>query len=332
MLNKLYKLFESSSKRIPLEDFTTEVFAGLLQNDDLIRNAFCKTMLSLKGTEFEVSTQKRYSLQDDKDSIVDIVIKSKEMICFIENKVNSHEGDHQLERYAKVLDNFEKDDIKTKLVYCTKFTDPKKIDSHEFQQIKWFEIANLIRSNKSSILSNLVYDYLQQNGMDGDITFEEKDIITMRNFNDTLYKMNQYLEEFVKELKNVFGEITDCRKGRRFYDEIIKHKRYCIRVENVLKLDYYSEVLIGFELRGNLNAHLYLEKTNPYYEKVVEVCKEREDFKIEKYEYGLSVYRHMPILELNIEKSDAEIIEWFRTSIYLLKQIRDEIIEDGTNC
>lgn len=93
--------------------------------------------MKIQGDNFTIKSQRKYQLKDDIDCIVDIVIENEAMICFLENKVNSSEGDRQLERYTKVLNEINvKRNKEVYLRYCTKYYDKKDIKDINFIQIR----------------------------------------------------------------------------------------------------------------------------------------------------------------------------------------------------
>lgn len=121
MFNNLYKLYKkSATDRTPLEDYNTECFSELLQFYPSILNSFVE-FLNLPEGNYKVFTQSKYNLSNDPNCIIDMVLESESVICFIENKVNSKEGWEQLTSYGKVLDSFKKK--QTYLKYCTKHLD-----------------------------------------------------------------------------------------------------------------------------------------------------------------------------------------------------------------
>ena len=133
---RIYKLMSSPK---PLENFTTEVFAGILTSYRDIRVDFIANVLKLGvGIDFpHVETQGFYELTgDDPNCLIDLILKNADSVCFIENKINTGEGYKQLERYAKVQEIHYSSSNKY-LYYCTKYKEPK---SHYI----WEDVLNLM--------------------------------------------------------------------------------------------------------------------------------------------------------------------------------------------
>lgn len=152
LFKRLYQLI-GDRDRNHLEDYLTEIFAEVLQREDIFRD-FLITRLGLEvsGTIAikEVTTQKTYNKQDNHatDSRPDIKIRfaagTTSHVLFIENKLDSFEGNLQLRRYADHLKSYESDGCLTHLVYITKGHDPKNkiIDTGTnttFHQLRWFQ-------------------------------------------------------------------------------------------------------------------------------------------------------------------------------------------------
>ena len=146
-LLKLFKQFKNSDKT-PLEDFNTETFAGIMNLYVNVKDELIESLFKLPQDNYRVSTQLKKDLKDDVNCIIDLVLEGDENICFIENKVNSHEGYKQLERYSKVLKEYYPQK-KQFLFYCTKNSDPKnsdsKFDQFNFKQFRWYEIAKKLQ-------------------------------------------------------------------------------------------------------------------------------------------------------------------------------------------
>jgi hypothetical protein len=100
MFNNLLKLYKSNTKKTPLEDFTTEVFASILAENNDMLDKFVNDFLHVGGSNFVIVTQKHYS---NFKSIVDMVFENETSIIFLENKVDSKERNNQLFKYSNIL-------------------------------------------------------------------------------------------------------------------------------------------------------------------------------------------------------------------------------------
>src|SRR5690606_42154494 len=93
MFLSLFNLYKSNSEKTPLENFTTESLVGILNILPEVRGRFIRDILELPEGNYFISTQKSYPGDAQNDgSCIDIVIESKELVCFMEVKVNSTEN------------------------------------------------------------------------------------------------------------------------------------------------------------------------------------------------------------------------------------------------
>ena len=159
MFKELLRLYKKNAKRVPLEDFTTEAFIGILNIETQIKNDFIYNFLKLDKDEYFIKTQVFYDLSNDPNCIVDVVIEGDNHICFIENKVNSKAGYKQVERYSKLLEQIrEINKVKTRFFYCSKFYEKQSIkfeekfneENHYFKKIRWFQIADFLQKYSSN--------------------------------------------------------------------------------------------------------------------------------------------------------------------------------------
>ncbi|WP_223588948.1 PD-(D/E)XK nuclease family protein [Neobacillus bataviensis] len=127
-LLQLFKI-QNNSGKTPLEDFVTELLAGVLQTDQQLLDRFVNEVLLIDGVDFTVDSQVFF---------IDLVFENDSTICFLENKVASGEGQRQLERYVAVLDRLDRErGQKTYLRYCTKNYNPKTVTACSFYQFRW---------------------------------------------------------------------------------------------------------------------------------------------------------------------------------------------------
>ena len=335
MFNKLFNLYEKNNKQKPLEDFTTELFLGVLQNNPKLFNTFCWEVLGLKSEIFSVDSQVRFTLpDDDPNCIVDIVIKGKNRgegnseICFIENKVNSKEGYRQLERYSRVL-NEQFPDHNTKLVYCTKYEEKKdtsKYEQHNFQQFKWHHIAAHCKKYEDDNLVKLFIDFLNRQDMAMDMNITATDLLTMHNFSRVYRMIHEYLKRVEHEFVKLFGEKkNDSQYTKHFRNHLEEHNRICIYNENALEGKGFSEVLYAFGLDGRLAMNIYVHNEAEQYHTFEEAIKNYKESGLGTvhFDHGSSIYIHKNIGDfINNSNAESEIENWFLDAFQLLHQFR----------
>jgi len=330
MFNKLLNLFRKNRKKTPLEDFTTELFVGVLNNDYKLKKAFCNEFLGLKSTEYKISTQQRYDLEDDPNCIIDVVIEGDNDICFIENKVDSKEGYNQLERYSKVLDNELKNHNKqTKLCYCTKKDDIKKIDKHSFYQFKWKNVSDFFRKNSKEKITQLFIKYLKENDMSTDMEIKTTDLIGLEKLYKVLNLVEKNINNVLQEFKTRYGSsnLTECIKGKRLLDQLRGNERICVVIDKITKDEEgYSEILYGFETKGNLVSQIFISNVNKNHQNFVDfIEKNKEKYLFEKYDTGTRLYFEKNLGEfINDENSEEKIKKWFIESFNKIDDIMKE--------
>ena len=183
IFSRLLKLYRTNSFKTPLEDFTTEILVGILSQNQELLNAFVNDILKIEGAGFKISSQEHF-LSDDgiQNCRVDVIIRNDEILCFLENKVNSLVGNEQLRRYSKVLDKYNTH-YKTHLRYCTKYYDQKVIEEHGFSQLRWLDIARFLKKWNNVELIKEYLQFLKEHHMDNNTTFSAIDLIALENLN-----------------------------------------------------------------------------------------------------------------------------------------------------
>ncbi len=325
-MQDLYKLYKKNgySDRIPLEDFNTEVFAGILNLYPEIKQEIID-FLELPDDEYLVSTQVNYTLPDTQNCIIDLVFIGSENICFVENKVNSSEGWEQLSRYCQALD-FHHKDHKPFLVYCTKFADPKENTTHNFKQIRWYEIAKKLK--KHSETNPTIKDYLnflKIHKMAQDNTFTTDTIVSMENFVKTFEIIGHHVNLSAPVFKKIF-QIEKIKKQ----DSIIARDRYAIYVPDIFNdRSAWTELLYCINYSSvKLQTQIYINKKHPNISKLEQLAKNK--FKTFKNNDGLLIYHDRPLYDiLNNSDSDIIIKDWFTKSFIEFKGFIDSTPELG---
>ncbi len=323
MLQRLLKLYnkQHQSGKTPLEDFTTEALVGLLETDKKLLQVFCKEFLKLKSENFSISSQRKYPLKDESDCIIDIVIEGENEVCFIENKVHSSEGYKQIDRYCKILSNFNIKGFNTKMVYCTQFSEPKEEEGHDFMQIKWYEIANFLKKHLNEYPTiKLFIDFLKSKKMDQDLTITAIDLITIQNYTRVAELMKGHLE-----------------RAKPFFEQIISKKKL---KERGIKMEYSRCshliesngicILYYISFEGKMHVDIWLHKTDPKL-LVFEGCVENylsiqkdNGLKFYQDEHGSRISLSKPLSAfLDDEQGDMKILEWFKDAFDEIKKFID---------
>lgn len=328
MFDRLLHICKHNKEKTPLEDFTTALFCGILENCSSFRTDFFKNFLKLEKNNFTVKYQKKYNLENYDNCIIDMVIESSDKeICFIENKVNSKEGHLQLHRYSLVLDKFKEQGFKTKLVYCTKRDEPKDISEHNFLQIKWYEIANFCKSYKENKLIHLFIEFLNHHNMNKDMTLRPLDLVSMENFSRVFDMIETMLDRVKPAFEKEFGDCANRTSLSSLKRQIQGHNRFCFYKETFLKGNGYSEVLFGLKLSGKIYIQIFIRKEHTKYSAFIEKFSNYKEKEIGfgTSEWGASIYLEQNLsFYLNNENSEIEIEKWYRDAFKKLKEITED--------
>lgn len=322
MFLDLYKLYRKNgySKRSPLEDFTTEVFAGILKLNPVILEDFIQ-LIGLPADEYEVKTQIRYSLINRPDCIIDLLLVGKNNICFIENKVNSGEGWEQLDRYCEAL-NTHYGQIKKHLVYCTKFTDHKNITEHNFKQIRWYQIAEIFMKymdNDPYLID--YYNFLKHFNMAQKNTFNPEMIISMEKMKDTVETMKLHIEN----ARPYFEEIFNIEKSQDQEASTTGKDRIARFLQPVLpEHKAWSEILYCFKVsKVKLQTQIFIDKSHSQLdslkEKISSFNQQDLPIKLKQQDHskGYLIFCDRKIYDLtNDPEADDKIKLWFIDSFH----------------
>lgn len=319
MIIDLFRLYKRHgySDRSPLEDFNTETFAGILNLFPDIKKSFT-SRLKLPEDIYRVETQYRRALTNDKDCIVDLVLIGAENVCFIENKVHSGEGLMQLQRYCNLL-NEHFGALTTHLVYCTKFYDPKKIDVHNFQQIRWYEIARLLKpyAENNPLVKNYL-KFLNYYEMSQENTLRTNNILAMEHFKKTF----EVLDFHMKLIAPIFSEYFP--NGKVTFQRPDENRdRFTCYYGNVIKDENnrWSELMYTIELTNvKLQTQIFLNKNHCELKMVQKLAMERK-FNVQEFDEGLLIWLDRKLYDqVNSSDIDGNIKEWFKESFEYFSQ------------
>jgi hypothetical protein len=248
---KLFDLYSQSKK--PLEDFTTELLAGVLQSDAVLLNEFVNECLGIDGKDFKLSTQKSY--HNGNKYIIDMVFENEDSICFLENKVNSTENLNQLSTYQKIL-NEQKYENKY-LRYCTKFIDTKdKKKYNNFRQFRWHKLADFLeKKNSTQILVKLFIQFLKHHHMYKEIDFSSREINQLQEnikainpLQDSIDKCQNILHNISRKFQSNFAKNKSLKNLP--IGDFIRLKRVVLYKNNIIQTsEGYTDIAVGFRLQ-----------------------------------------------------------------------------------
>lgn len=232
LFTRLYKYRQRDNKS-DLENFSTELLAYCLETDMTFQDSFLKLINYSSEPVKHVSTQASYS----KFGRPDIEILTENNIILIENKVESLEGHHQLDRYVEILQH--SNSLNKYLVYLTKYYECKAINDKtiKFSNIKWWDINKLI-NNENTVTTIKFSEYLTENELAMDKDFKNIDLVSLENITNAISKM----DEVIDSIKDYFSK----RLGNFSKDSS--------RSTRLNKQAYYNYKSIGDPLKFNIDV------------------------------------------------------------------------------
>lgn len=318
MLDRLIGLYSKNSNagKTPLEDFTTEAFAGILEHNEEVKKKFVNDFLKLPQDDYRVLTQKKYPLNNRPDCIIDMVLRGTQNICFIENKVNSLEHGDQLSRYCDILDGLQQAGYETYLFYCTKYVDKKEITEHDFKQYRWKNLSTLLgelEETDSMIIDFL--NFLSKYDMAKDNTIYSTDFITFESIQRVLNHWNDMLDSAKPEFAKRFASKNKISDGRSV-SQILKHNRLIYYISDFVIGAGWSELGYGLSFEEPcIYDEVYINSKNENCKQIIEAVKDSKQFFTQPYDHGVSFWLQRDLSDLlNKEDSETIISKWFNDS------------------
>lgn len=324
MFNNLYKLYRNSSIKTPLEDFNTECFVGVLNLETSILDAFV-TFLGLEGTNYKISTQGYYSESKYPMCYIDMVLENKETICFVENKVNSSEGEHQLKKYDGVLQTINKKN--KELRYITKWSDYKKGFTTHFNQYRWYDIADWLFTNfKEKQIVKDYYTFLKTNNMALKKEITTDSVIALKNFNQAYATAKLHLDKASEVFSSIFPKSPIESGGMNSYKEIVHGNRITYHIFNIFEesKNFHTEILIQFHIATvSYRTQIWMNPKHPKTTQVANIAKKMDCFdKVRLHEKGFVAYNSVKLYQFIDKKdTDGDISSWFRDSLNNIKKL-----------
>jgi hypothetical protein len=327
MLNRLIKLYSKSNSSTPLEDFTTEVFASILENDEEIRKKFTSEILGLSCDDFKIETQKNYSLDMGERAVIDIVLRGKEVIVFIENKVESSEGVNQLEKYSRVLDGLTGYTEKC-LFYCTKYYDPKENRRPNFKQYRWYDVAKIMASS-DDYLAREFYSFLKSNNMTQKDSITTRELFALENIKETMDFLDSFLERIQPNFKELFGKFSSPDNT----SQMRKYNRYVFYKPNVLgseKAEKWSEIGVGFKFDQTPQAFvwIWIQNGHPQLARFNEYLSEHKDL-FDLHDSNSLSFSADLMSFMGKKESLVELQNWYQEKFRVLKGFMDQTKDLG---
>lgn len=223
--HKLYK-YKQSDLRHQKENFLTEILAQCLITDKIFQKKFL-LLINFTGVvnSFKCETQLNEVEYGKPDIFININGKYN---IIIECKVDASQQETQLMRYSEILIN--NPSRGRHLVFLTKYFEqtenfPKSV---LFSHVRWHQVFDIL-SESTNEISKELFNYLIEERMSSKISFNKKELSAMKNFQETLAKMNEFLARakdtlssytsskirFLKQIEIcTYGIVSDFHNGK----------------------------------------------------------------------------------------------------------------------
>ncbi|WP_433745118.1 hypothetical protein [Falsibacillus pallidus] len=317
VFEQLLNLYTREGLTVPLEDFTTEVLAGVLKSKPGMLDDFVHKMLNQRGTNWKVMTQVYYPLEDSLNCFVDMVFHNEDSIAFVENKVESHLHSRQLERYEEVLLKLRDEQFyqNVSLHYCTKRLE--QVDDSfevEFGSFRWREVYEFFITYSEDSLVQAFLEFLERKGMMKKMELESFELEAMRSLPNLLQKLDGMLESIRFEMEKRFGHVKS-RDGKQI-SQITEHGRYAISISPAIG-DKNSDLTAGFsfEEEPSLIVQLWSNRRNVHSERLHRIIMENEELfdSIILKEKGWGFRFSLPLTRIFSEMDQYKAIQQWMT-------------------
>ncbi|GAI13700.1 unnamed protein product, partial [marine sediment metagenome] len=244
-------------------------------------------------------------------------------ICFIENKVESSEGENQLDNYSNVLDELA-NNKQTYLRYCTKYFDPKDENRHDFLQFRWSDIAGLLLEFNEKQQVQDFYNFLSNYNMANNLEITAKEVFLFENLRQTLNTLDEFLDRLKPAFISSFGKHSKAEN----ISQMRNHGRYIFYKGKVFGEGSGNEIGVGFNLEDKPLVYVWIwtSKGNSKTETFNELVKKNSSiFSTTEKDY-CSITQDLSSF-LAYENPAEEIEKWFLEKFNILRKFINDTPE-----
>lgn len=329
------KLFHNT---YDLEDFTTEILAGVLRSDQALLDSFVNKVLGIEGSHFVVDTQSTYQ-----NLTVDMVFSNEESLCFLENTAQPvvEEQLSQLEKCEAVLLGEQEEYSQVYLRYCSKYYDTQPITDINFVQFRWADVCAFLESSPKNPLVNAFLDFIEENNMKGITELSTDDLVAISTLSDTITKMDDCLDSVAAEFTMLFGYPT--RGAPKETLERLKllmelHSYRMMKQDLLLDGGGWSEITVCFDYERltntatNLAVWYWCDRAHNQYEGLKNLFRQNKHifsihpgFLFEERPIGLRILIQKSLMTFNSETNQLQAIhDWFVETLRIFRKFADK--------
>ncbi len=325
-----------------LEDFATEILAGVLRSDQALLDDFVNKVLGINGCNFRVETQRTYQ-----DLTVDMVFSNKDTLCFLENTVQPIVAEQQalLEKCQTVLLAKHPNAY---LRYCSKYYDMQPIKGIDFAPFRWADVCAFLESYSKNSLVRAFIDFLEENNMRGITELSTDDFVAISTLSDTLEKMDECLDSIAAEFTMLFGY-----PSRGAPKETLERLKLLVELNSyrMMKQDIllggggWSEITACFDyekLTGtstSLAVWYWCDAVHHQYALLKELFKQNKriflnnpGFIFEERPMGIRIIMQKPLTAFDDESNKLEAIhDWFIETLMIFRKFAEKTPELNWN-
>ena len=218
LFNKLF-----SHSLYGMEEFATEVLAGILRSDQELLDRFVNQILKIEGQNFTVEVP-----QNSGEIKPDLVFSNKTILCFLQAKVDTFVRSAQLENLKNVL-NGQSESLDVYLRYCTKHYAHKSIKGINFDQFRWEDVYTFfLQSYSENPLVKEFINFLEIYNMNRVEELKANKLVAMGGLSETIRKMDICLDSVAAEFTELFDYPTlgIPKQTQERLQDLVKFKQY----------------------------------------------------------------------------------------------------------
>ncbi|OAD18817.1 hypothetical protein THIOM_005577 [Candidatus Thiomargarita nelsonii] len=321
-----------------LEDFTTEILAGVLRSNQALLDGFVNKVLGIKGRHFSVKTQRTY-----RDLNVDMVFSNNKTLCFLENTVQAVVTEQlaHLEKCEEILLAQQAEYPNIYLRYCSKYYDTQPLKRIDFAQCRWADIGMFFKSYSENPLVSAFLEFLEENNMKGITELTTDDLIAISTLNETLRKMDECMDSVAAKFTMLFGY-----PSRGAPKNTLERLKMLVELNSyrMMKQDIllggggWSEITLCFDyekLTGTstqLAVWYWCDKSHNQYELLKNLLRQNKHlfstqggFLFEERPMGMRIILQKPLSAFDDNSNQLQAIHnWFVKTLEVFRKFADE--------
>jgi len=326
-----------------LEEFTTEILAGILRSNQTLLDNFVNQVLTIEGENFIVDTHQTYG-----ESAVDMVFSNKTTLCFLQSKVDTFVPTMQLEKLKNVL-NGQSESINVYLRYCTKLYAHKSIKGINFDQFRWEEVYAFFQTSYAdNPLVKEFINFLEDKEMNQVVELKAGDLVAMGALSNTIRKMDMCLDSVAAEFTELFGAPTlgIPQHTQERLQDLVKYEQYHLTKAPLLHGSSgewgWSDIRVCFsysEAQTQLMVWYWCGRSHSQYEPMKRLFQKHQslfggepDFLLQDDPNWLAIVFKKPLTAFESEEKPLQSIHhWVVEHMRLLKQFSEKTPELAWN-